>query len=128
MKQRGFTILELLFAVVVLVVAGVLFWSQINNLQTEARDDKRRTAINAIYYNLEEVFYAQNHYYPSAVNETVLAGVDPQEFTDPSGDKLGTGSSDYRYEPINCTNEMCKSYSLRTSLEKEADYVKASRH
>lgn len=125
--KRGFTIIELLFIVVVLAGAGILFFVQKNNLEVAARDETRKTAINAMYYSLEEVYYKTNGYYPRTIDEKVLPSVEPALFTDPEGVKLGDGDSDYRYEPLDCTDDKCKSYSLRTFLESEADYVKTSK-
>lgn len=127
MNQRGFTVIELLLAAVVLAVIGVVFWQQFNTVQAAGRDDERRHAVNAMYYNLEDIFYAKNKYYPKTVNETNLTSMDKALFTDPRGNKLGTGESDYRYEPTNCNGEKCKSYTLRAVMEKEADFVKTSR-
>jgi type II secretory pathway pseudopilin PulG len=126
--QRGFTIIELLFIVVILGAASVLFFTQKNNLEIAARDEIRKTSINAMYYSLEEVFYEKNAYYPRAINETVLPSVDPALFTDPAGVKIGEATSDYRYEALDCDGDRCKSYTLRTTLENEADFIKDSRN
>lgn len=128
MNQRGFTVIELLFATVVLVIIGVVFWQQFNTVQAAARDDERRHAINSMYYNLEDIFYAKNKYYPKTISEKNLTAMEKDLFTDPNGVKLGDGQSDYRYEPTNCDGERCKSYTLRAVLEKEADFVKNSRN
>lgn len=139
MKQRGFTVIELLVVIAFLIFAGVLFVIQKNNLEVAARDDKRKTAINAVYYGLEESFYKQNKYYPMTIDEKILTTVDSALFTDPNDIKLGQTTmkvdeeevsvqSDYRYEPTNCTSDKCKSYTLRADLEGEADYIKKSRN
>lgn len=129
MKQRGFTVIELLVAIVVLVAIGVVFVTQKSSLESAFRDEKRRTAINAMYYNLEDVFYAKNKFYPKTINEKNLTAMDDALFTDPDGNKVGTNESDYRYEPLNCNMEnQCKSYTLRTTLENEADFVRTSKN
>ena len=125
-RSSGFTVIELLFIVLVLGTASVLFFIQKTNVEVAARDQTRKTAINAMYYSLEEVFYKTNRYYPMTLNPTVLPSVDPSLFTDPSGVKLGQPKSNYRYEPINCIDSRCKAYNLRTTLENEADFVKQS--
>jgi prepilin-type N-terminal cleavage/methylation domain-containing protein len=128
MKQRGFTVIELLAAIVVLVTIGAVFFIQKANLESASRDDMRRTAINAMYYNLEDVFFAKNKYYPQIVDEKNLTAMDKALFKDPNGHKIGSGESDYRYEPTNCSlNGKCKGYSLRAQLENEADYIKSNR-
>ncbi len=127
MNQRGFTVIELLFATIVLAIIGVVFWQQFNTVQAAARDDERRHAINAMYYNLEDIFYAKNKYYPKTVSEKNLTAMDENLFSDPNGNKIGSGESNYRYEPTNCSGDKCKSYSLRAIMEKEADFIKTSR-
>ena len=125
--KRGFTIIELLFVIVILAGASILFFVQRNNLEVATRDESRKTAINAMYYGLEEVFYKTNTYYPRTIDEKVLPSVDPDLFKDPQGVKLGESDSDYRYEPYNCDGDQCKNYTLRTILENEDDYVKETR-
>lgn len=127
MKQRGFTVIELLTVFVAIAVIGYVGWNQINTLQTMGRDDKRRTAINAIYYNLEEIYYKQHSSYPKVLTDTTFTGMDKTLLKDPEGTKIGQPNSDYRYEPIRCSANTCKGYTLRTTLEKEADYVKTNR-
>ena len=126
--SQGFTVIELLAIVVILAGASVLFFMQKNSVEVSARDNERKTAINAMYYSLEEVFYKSNHYYPSTIDEKVLPSVDPDLFTDPQDVKIGEADSNYRYEPTNCSDDKCQSYNLRTTLENEADYVKSNKN
>jgi Tfp pilus assembly protein PilE len=125
-RDSGFTVIEIIFIVLVLAVASVVFFVQKNNLEVSARDNQRKTAINAIYYSLEQVYYKQNHSYPKTVTQTILPSVDPALFIDPNGAAIGDASSNYRYLPTNCTDSGCASYTLRTTLENEADFVKQS--
>lgn len=126
-STRGFTVVELLIVVAVLAAASVIFFIQNNNVQASARDDARRTSINAIYYSLEEVYAKKDGTYPRTVSSEVLPSVDPELFKDPNGVKIGEAESDFRYEPTDCTNDSCTGYTLRTSLEQEDDYVKTNR-
>jgi type II secretory pathway pseudopilin PulG len=126
-RSHGFTVIEVIVVALFLSVATVVLFIQKNHLATTQRDDQRKTAINAMYYSLEEVFFAKNGYYPSEINDKVLPSVDPALFTDPNGVKLGDKNANYRYEGSNCDNDKCKGYSLRADLEKEADYVKKNR-
>ena len=126
-SSRGFTVIELLIVVALFAVASVVFFVQKNHVEVAARDDARKTSINVIYYSLEEVYFAQNKAYPRTVNAEILPSVDPELFKDPNGVKIGESTSDYRYEPLNCTGDTCKGYSLRTTLEAEDDYVKTNR-
>lgn len=125
--SRGFTIIELLFIIVLLAAASVLFFVQKNNLEVAGRDETRKTSLNAMYYSIEEVYFKANGTYPRSISETVLPSVDPILFKDPYGVKIGESNSNYRYEASNCDGDKCKGYSLRTTLENEADYVKTNR-
>jgi prepilin-type N-terminal cleavage/methylation domain-containing protein len=128
MNQRGFTIIELLTVIVLFAIAAAVAYVQFNTFQQMGRDDTRRTAVNAMYYNLEDIFYKTHSYYPETIDEKNLTAMDKALLTDPDGQKIGSGESDYRYEPINCEASKCKGYTLRTDLEKEADFVKKSRN
>jgi type II secretory pathway pseudopilin PulG len=125
--SKGFTIIELLFVVVLLTTASVLFFVQKNNLAIAGRDELRKTSINAMYYSIEEVYFKTNASYPRSVDAATLPSVDPALFSDPNGVKIGESASNYRYEPYNCDGDACKSYSLRGVLENEDDFVKTNR-
>jgi type II secretory pathway pseudopilin PulG len=127
MHQRGFTVIEVILVSIVLFLIGMVFWQQFAVVKSAARDDTRRHAINAMHYNLEDVFYAKHKYYPKTINAKTLTAMDKELFTDPRGHKIGTADSNYRYEPTNCSNDQCKGYSLRALMEHEADFVKTNR-
>lgn len=124
----GFTVIELVFIIVVLGIASIFFFVQKNNIEVMAADNAKKTAINAVYYGLEEVFYPANNYYPQSINSGVLKSVDPALFTDPDGIKLGSVGSAYTYSPTNCAYDQCKSYTLKTTLTNEADYIKTNKN
>lgn len=128
--EQGFTIIELIAVIILVSVASVLFFVQKNNVEVAARDDKRKIAINAIYYNLEEVFYKQHKFYPAALDAKNLPAMDPELLKDTNGIDINddSGFSEYHYEPLNCENDQCKGYTLRTALENEADFIKKSRN
>ncbi|MEI7917778.1 MAG: type II secretion system protein [Candidatus Saccharibacteria bacterium] len=126
--SRGFTVIEILFVVVLIGAASIIFFIQKHNLSIVAQDNTSKTAINAMYYGLEEVFYPANQYYPQTISSSNLKSVDPSLFTDQNGIKLGAAGSTYTYSPTNCTDGKCKSYTLKTTLNKEADYTKTSRN
>lgn len=128
MKQRGFTVLELLAVIALLVIIGAVFWSQKTNIETAARDDKRKVAINAMYYSLEEVYYPANKSYPKTLSSSTLSSVDENLFKDPNGVSIEKSNSDYSYQGKNCNGDTCKSYTLHAHLEHEADYEKESRN
>lgn len=126
-RSNGFTVIELLFVIVLVAGATILFFVQKNNVEIGAHDSERKTAINAMYYSLEEVFYPANNYYPVSIDAKTLPSVDPSLFEDPDGYILGEAKSNYHYEALNCTDNKCKSYTLRAELQNEADFVKQSR-
>ena len=129
MRQRGFTVLELIVAVVFLLIAGTIFFVQKHNIEVADRDSARKVAVNEMYYNLEDVYYPAHGGYPQHLTTDVLKGIDPNILKDPNGLAVGDYGSDYRYEPKNCdAADKCASYTLTANLQNEADYVKDSRN
>jgi type II secretory pathway pseudopilin PulG len=124
---KGFTVIELVFIIVIVATASVIFFVQKNTIEVAARDETRKTAINAMYYGLEEVYYEENKSYPRTIDSKIIRSVDPELFTDPFNVPIGDAESNYRYEATNCTDDDCKSYTLRASLENEDDYIKKNR-
>ncbi len=125
--KRGFTVIELLVIIVVLGVGGWLFFNEKATANAVQRDSARKVAINAMYYNLEEVYFTEHQYYPTTIDSKTLRAMDPGLFTDPNGIKLGESGSNYRYDPTGCTTDgRCSGYSLRSSMEREADFVKVN--
>lgn len=127
-RPHGFTVIELLVAIALIAAASVIFFVQKNNLTIAHQDTERKTAINAMYYTLEEVYYKTNKSYPATINATTLPSVDPALLKDPNGIAIGEAASQYRYEPTDCVNNACKSYTLRATLANEADFIKTSRN
>lgn len=129
MKRNGFTVIELLIVIVILAVGGWLFFTEKARLNEVQRDVSRKIAINAMYYNLEEVFYEKNSYYPATIDSKTLRAMDPSLFTDPLGVKIGDANANYRYDGKDCTTDgQCKGYELRSTLEREDDYIKTNRN
>lgn len=125
-RQRGFTVIELIVAIVFLGVIAVIFFIQKNDIEMSARNQERRTAINAMYYGLEEVYYPDKKSYPQELTEKTLPYVDPELFTDPEGVKIGDSQSEYRYEPTGCQDGKCSGFTLRADLENQEDFIKQS--
>lgn len=136
-KSSGFTVIELLIVIVVFVAASGIFLYQKNHIEASARDDRRRADINTLYFNLERVYYPTHKSYPKELNEKTLTAVQPDTFRDPYGALINTtqkegvtgislGESNYHYKPANCDGNQCKSYTLRATMENEADYIKKS--
>lgn len=127
-REQGFTVIEIIVATAFLLFAGTLFYMQKQDLRTAERDNNRKVAINAMYYNLEEVYYLKNQSYPKTITAANLTAMDPELLKDSNGKRVGEQSSNYRYEPSSCDGDACKSYTLRADLEKESDFVKESRN
>lgn len=140
-KQRGFTVVEVMIAIIVLCLMTAFFVIQRNDLEKASRDDTRKTAINAMYYSLKEGYYVEHGYYPRAISRSTLSTVDPKLFTDPDGYTLegdkcvytdgdnkqqADGKCNYHYEATDCDKDgKCQHFTLRAKLEAEGDYVKA---
>lgn len=124
-KQLGFTVLELITAIVVLIAAGSIFIMQKNDIAATHRDTERKIAINAIYYNLEEVVYPTLHGYPAKLDAKQLKAMDPSLLEDPNGITINESGSQYTYEPSGCNSDICQHYKLHASQEKEAEFVKS---
>jgi hypothetical protein len=122
--QRGFTVIELLVVVVLFAATGTIFAFQWQDLHANFRDNQRKTATNAIHYNLEKVYHQKNGYYPEFINEDTMNTLDKGLLKDPEGRNIGTKDSDLRYEPVGCDDGKCSGYTLRAKLEKEAEFVK----
>jgi len=127
MRRHGFTILELVIVTSFVGLLFLFFFIQKANLDAFSRDEDRKTAINAMYYALEESFFKEHGYYPETISEKNITVIDPSLWTDPNGHNLGDPKSSYSYQPGNCDNGKCKEYILKATLEKETDYIKTNR-
>ena len=68
--KKGFTMLEIMIAIVVMAGLVIIFFLQKNNVDAMQRDEKRKIAINAMYYALEAGYYEQNNEYPENTKNT----------------------------------------------------------
>lgn len=128
-RSKGFTVVELVIVILLIAIAGTLFFVEKAQIQQSRRDSERKVAINAMYYALEEVYYPQNKFYPSDIDSKVLRSVDPDLFNDPFGAKIGTEGAEYRYDPTGCSLDgKCTGYTLTVSLEREGDFTKTNRN
>jgi len=125
-RQSGFTVIELIVIAAVCALAAFLVFFQINKLTVANQDAQRKTAINAMYYALEEVYYKEHSYYPSTLTKSTLPSVDPSLFTDPDGFTLGQDvlSKDELQKLINNGNTSDDTAKRLTSLNagKEPNY------
>lgn len=126
--SRGFTVIEVLVVLAFLIGGSVLFFTQKNAIDTAARDNDRKVAINAMYYSLEEYYYPKNGYYPQSIDSATLRTADPELFIDPDGYTIDDALSNYHYEATECSLDgKCESYKLYSDMEAEATYTKTSR-
>ena len=126
--KSGFTVLEIVIVATFAGLLFLLFFLQKGNIDAFDRDEKKKTAINAMYYALEESFYKDNNYYPEFISEDNIKVIDPALWTDPDGYNLGDPASSYSYEAANCKEGKCKEYTLKAHLEKEDTYIKNNRN
>ena len=127
--KKAFTVLEMIVCIVFLGIFVVLFFIQYNSIEAMQRDEKRKTAINAMYYALENGYYEEKKCYPETIDSAeVLPWIDPNLFTDQFGVPMWDANSEYSYEASDCTDGKCKEYTLRATLEQEEEYVKSNRN
>ena len=127
-SKKGFTVLEIVIVSVFASLLLILFFVQKANIDAMKRDEDRKTAINAMYYALEESFYKEHHYYPESISEENIKVIDPALWTDPLGYNLDDPNGSYFYQPANCKEGKCKEYTLKAELEKEDAYIKYDRN
>lgn len=126
--SSGFTVIELLVAIAFFGVIATLLFQQQQVMRVIHRDQDRKIAINAMYYNLEEVVRPKLGGYPRVLSTAQLKAMDKSLLRDPSGTLIGEPTSDYRYEPTGCNgSDICSGYTLRADLERESDFVKMNR-
>jgi len=126
MKKKGFTVIEIIFVLVVATVVAVLVITQTSSAEATMRDKERKTAVNAMYFQLINVYYKQNNYYPETISPELLTGMDPALFTDPRGILMGEAGSSYAYQASDCADNQCKAFKLTATLEKESPYIKGN--
>lgn len=122
--HRGFTIIELVIFVLLLLAIGIIAFIQVQDIRASERDNQRKSDISAIYYGLEKVFKKEHNYFPETVSHKILPYVSPEAFKDPDGHSINDRRSDYRYNPSGCVEGKCEGYTLRAVLQKEADFIK----
>lgn len=124
MKKKGFTVIEVMVAILFLIATMTLVIVQKNDIQKTSRDQQRKATVNSIYFHLKDVYYKQNGYYPETITPKTIKGIDPEIFTDPNGILLGKEGSNYRYETENCKDNKCSHFKISSSMEKEADFIR----
>lgn len=125
-RISGFTVIELVVVIAFLATAAIFLFIQRNDLVASNKDTERKTAVNAMYYSLEKVYYPANNSYPEKVTSAILPSVDPTLFIDTNGKKPGDNGFEYRYTATGCSSGACKNFTLSVNLQKEAQYTKQS--
>ena len=125
-----FTVVETLVTIIFLGVASTVGYTVYEALQMTHRDQVRKVAINTIHANLQEIVKPNLGGYPRTLDPSQLTAMDRSYLKDPQGAPIGTGTSDYRYEPTSCNGgDVCAGYTLTADLEREADFTKpVSKH
>lgn len=124
LDNKGYTAIELLVVLVVFSVLGILFSYLLRQNAADARDVQRKRDVSAIYFSLEA--NKKDELYPEVITQEKLVGIDPEALVDSNGVTLGQPGAEYRYYPADCANSLCKSYELKVTLEKEAEFIKKS--
>ena len=84
LSQDGFTGIELLMVLTVVIIVALLVANNIQEALAKGRDIERRTELNAIQDKLEEHWHA-NESYPM---DLTALGLAPEALTDPSGNLI----------------------------------------
>ena len=123
----GFTAIEALTLFIAISVLAAIALGQYQTLQSIHRDQDRKVAINAMYYNLKEVVKPKLGGYPRTLKASDLRAMDPALHKDPNGVPIGDAQSNYRYEPTGCNGgDICNGFTLRSTLERETDFARSS--
>ncbi len=119
-RTSGFTVIEVISAVVLVTIVGTLVVLQKNNIDAASRDQQRKTSVNAVYYGLKEGYLPQHNSYPIVVNKDTLPYVSPSSF------ELVGDDPKYKmhYQGLDCEAATCKGFEIKINLEKEATYSK----
>ena len=121
-RTQGFTVIELLVALVLVLIIGTIALVQKNDLDASTRDQKRKISVNAMYYGLKEGYFKQNKSYPSTISKENLLFIDPASFVLVGNDKEYT----IHYKGLNCEANACADFLVTTKLEKESEYKRGS--
>ncbi len=132
-NKRGFTIVELLIVVLVILVLGTLVIRTFNGVQQRSRNQDRKRDLEVLKGQLE-TYHVQHGYYPSLANmndtkwlKDNMKSLDTSALQAPSSNKKGlvqTITKDqygYNVTPVNCNNaeggQDCTAYVLNAHLE-----------
>jgi general secretion pathway protein G len=140
-QNAGFTVAELLIALVIVgILAGLVLFS-VQGTQTTSRDSERTTDLETIHGKLEE-YYEDKGGYPNTISAALLSGIDPEALVDPRGNSIQiasavsdqvaamaaanpTTTTNYEYipYPVGCNTITCTGYVLKAFIEKPTTRV-----
>lgn len=124
-KQQGFTIVELLIVIVVIVILAGFVLNAFSGIQAQARDADRTNDLRVVASQLETHGAKNEGVYPTSANiaDTAwvaanLIGLDSEALLDPTGTAYT-----YTPAPANCDNGAvvgnCTSWTLTADLEED---------
>jgi prepilin-type N-terminal cleavage/methylation domain-containing protein len=124
-RQQGFTIVELLIVIVVIVILAGFVLNAFSGIQAQARDADRTNDLRVVASQLETYGAKNDGVYPTAANladgtwvAANLVGLDPDALLDPAG-----AAYTYTPAPANCDNGAtvgdCTSWTLTADLEED---------
>jgi type IV pilus assembly protein PilA len=137
MRQKGFTIFELLIVITVIGILSSMAFIGITDSQKRGRDTHRTADIDTLHSRLEE-YYADKGAYPNTISTAVLPGLPADALIDPDGVSITINSpvasqataaavtnptgtpNDYVYipYPTGCGLTTCRGYILKSFVEK----------
>lgn len=80
-NQSGFTIIELLVFITVVLAITIIAASNIRDLRANNRDQESKIDVNATAYQLE-VFHEKNNYYPEKIEAKIIPGLEEKSIKD----------------------------------------------
>ena len=119
LSQGGFTVIEILIVLTVVLIVAVLVANNIQESAAKGRDIERRVDIDTIQDALEEYWHANEHY-PASL---AVLGIDEGTLTDPTGNLILTAPAsesankpasgyaqaqpdqEYTYAPYQCASQ-----------------------
>jgi prepilin-type N-terminal cleavage/methylation domain-containing protein len=129
LRQKGFTIIELLIVIVIIGLLALLVLNNVGGATADARDAQRKDDIAKLATQLE-IYNNKESRYPTGAQLvgtefTDVVDIDAEVLIDPDGVQIGTTGSDYSYtvEPAGCDNTAtdCESFTLTATLENQDD-------
>ncbi len=129
LRQKGFTIIELLIVIVIIGLLALLVLNNVGGATADARDAQRKDDVAKLATQLE-IYQTKQGNYPTGAELvgtafTDVVSIDAGVLLDPNDVQVGTAGSEYAYTPgpAGCDNTAtdCESYTLTATLENADD-------